>query len=325
MLIGTGSCLPERTFRNDEFPASLQTSDEWISTRTGIRERRIAGDQETTSRLAIAASQRALKTSGVNAADIDLIVCATVTPDVIVPPVGCRIQKALGCRPIPAFDLNAACTGFVYAVTIAEKFIHGGVRNALVIGADTLTRAVDFSERSSCILFGDGAGAAVLSAAPDDSKRGLHFAQLYSDGSEIITLNGLGARRAPSPTGGSSTSSTSDDYIRLNGREVFKFAVTRVRQLIQEIMRSCELTPTDIDLVIPHQVNQRILDTAFDGIGIPPERVMVNLDRYGNTSAASVPIALDEAMRTGRAKPGDTVVLMAFGGGMTWGGLVLTL
>ncbi|HEX4588323.1 MAG TPA: beta-ketoacyl-ACP synthase 3, partial [Gemmataceae bacterium] len=253
-----------------------------------------------------------------------LIICATVTPDVLVPPVSCRIQKGLGCRPIPAFDLNAACTGFVYAVTVADQFLRGGsVKNALVLGSDTLTRAVDFSERSSCILFGDGAGAVVLSAE-SGGNRGLRFTRLYSDGSDMILLNGIGARPAPAVVSPPPRTLPAD-YIGLNGREVFKFAVTRIRQLLEEVMRTCELTPADINLVIPHQVNQRILDAAFDGLGFPPERLMVNLQRYGNTSAASVPIALDDAVQTGRAKPGDTVLLLAFGGGMTWGGALLTV
>jgi 3-oxoacyl-[acyl-carrier-protein] synthase-3 len=324
VLAGTGSCLPRRAFRNDEFPASLQTSDEWISTRTGIRERRIAGDDETTSSLGLIAAQRALEAANLKGADIDMIICATVTPDVLVPPVSCRIQRGLGCRPIPAFDLNAACTGFVYACTVADQFLRGGgVKHVLVLGSDTLTRAVDFSERSSCVLFGDGAGAVVLSAE-SGGNRGLRFSRLYAAGSDMILLHGIGARAAPAVVT-PPPQTIPADYIGLNGREVFKFAVTRVRQLLEEVLRANELTPADIDLVIPHQVNQRILDTAFDGLGVPPERIMVNLERFGNTSAASVPIALDDALRTGRAKPGDTVLLMAFGGGMTWGGLLLTV
>jgi 3-oxoacyl-[acyl-carrier-protein] synthase III len=324
VLTGTGSCLPRRAFHNDEFPPSLQTSDEWISTRTGIRERRIAGDDETTSFLGLAAAQRALEAAQLNPADIGMVICATVTADVLVPPVACRIQRGLGCPPIPSFDLNAACTGFIYAVTVADQFIVGGtIKHALVVGSDTLTRAVDFSERASCILFGDGAGAAILSAETGGT-RGVRHSLLYADGSDMILLNGIGARPGPvivTPP----PRTIPADYIGLNGREVFKFAVTRVRQLVQEVLRANELGPDDIDLVIPHQVNQRILDTAFDGLDIPPERIMVNLQHYGNTSAASVPIALDDAIRAGRAKPGDTVLLMAFGGGMTWGGVLLTV
>jgi 3-oxoacyl-[acyl-carrier-protein] synthase III len=329
VLAGTGSCLPPRAFRNDEFPASLDTSDEWIRTRTGIRERRVAADGETTSTLGLTAAQRALKAANLTIADIDLIVCATVTADVLVPSVACRIQKGLGCQPIPAFDLNAACTGFLYAVTVAEQFLrNGGVRHALVVGVDTLTRVTDFADRSSCILFGDGAGAVVLTAEPAGDAggrpRGLRFTRLYADGSDMILLNGIGCRPAATITSPPPQTCTAE-FLRLNGREVFKFAVTRVRQLMDEVLRSCELQLSDIDLIIPHQVNQRILDTAFEGAGVPPERVMVNLERYGNTSAASVPIALDDAVHCGRAKPGDTVLLMAFGGGMTWGGTLLTL
>jgi 3-oxoacyl-[acyl-carrier-protein] synthase-3 len=324
VLAGTGSCLPRRVVHNDDFPASLETSDEWISTRTGIRERRIASDDETTSALGLTAAKRALEAAGIAATDLDMIVNATVTPDVLVPPVACRIQKGLGCRPIPAFDLNAACTGFLYAVTVADQFLRGGAaKHVLVLGSDTLTRGVDFSERSSCILFGDGAGAVVLSAE-SGGNRGVRFTRLYSDGSEMILLHGIGARPAPEVVK-PPPRTLPVDYISLNGREVFKFAVTRIRQLMGEVLRSCEITAGDINLVIPHQVNQRILDSAFDGMGIPPERIMVNLQRYGNTSAASVPIALDDAVQTGRAKAGDTLLLLAFGGGMTWGGALLTI
>jgi 3-oxoacyl-[acyl-carrier-protein] synthase-3 len=328
VLAGTGSCLPPRSFHNDEFPASLDTSDEWIRTRTGIRERRVAGAGETTSTLGLAAARRALLAAALTPDDVDLIVCATVTADVLVPSVACRVQSGLGCRPIPAFDLNAACTGFLYAVAVAEQFLRGGgVRHALVVGTDTLTRVTDFADRNSCILFGDGAGAVVLSADESDagpSPRGLRYTRLYADGSDMISLNGVGSR-PPAVITSPPPQAVENTILRLNGREVFKFAVTRVRQLIDEMLRASGLELNDIDLIIPHQVNQRILDTAFEGLGVPAERVMVNLDRYGNTSAASVPIALDDALNTGRAKTGDTVLLMAFGGGMTWGGTLVTL
>jgi 3-oxoacyl-[acyl-carrier-protein] synthase-3 len=324
VLSGTGSCLPPRTFHNDQFPAALDTSDEWIRTRTGIRERRIAGEDETTSRLGLEAARQAVQAAGLTAADLDLIICATVTPETLVPSAACRIQHGLGCRPIPSFDLNAACTGFVYALSVAEQFLRAGAcRHVLVVGAETLTRVTDFADRSSCILFGDGAGAVVLSAA-EGTDRGLRHTRLYSDGSDIIHMSGTGAQPAPAvitPT----PRTVPAAYLRLNGREVFKFAVHRVRELMDELLGGCGLTVADIDLIIPHQVNLRILDAAFDGLGVPAERVMVNLDRYGNTAAASVPIALDEALRGGRAQAGDTVLLMAFGGGMTWGGTLLTL
>jgi 3-oxoacyl-[acyl-carrier-protein] synthase-3 len=324
VLRGTGSSLPSHAFHNDQFPAALETSDEWIRTRTGIRERRIAGDDEKTSTLGLAAARAALTASELTPHDIDLIICATVTPDVIVPSVACRIQKGLGCLSVPAFDLNAACTGFVYALTVADQFLrNGSCRHALIVGSDTLTRAVNFCDRSSCILFGDGAGAVVLSAEAD-TRRGLRFSRLYADGSDVILLNGIGARPAPAVTGPPPACVTAE-YISLNGREVFKFAVHRVRELVKEMLAVGELKPADIKLIVPHQVNQRILDAAFDGLGFPPDQLMVNLDRYGNTSAASVPIALDEAMRSGRARPGDTLLLLAFGGGMTWGATLLTL
>jgi 3-oxoacyl-[acyl-carrier-protein] synthase-3 len=324
VLAGTGSCLPTLSFRNDEFPASLNTSDEWIRTRTGIRERRLAGEEENTSTLGLAAARKALAAANLTPADIDMVICATVTPDVLVPSVACHIQAGLGCRPVPTFDLNAACTGFLYAVTVAEQFLkNGGVRHALVVGADTLTRVVDFTDRNSCILFGDGAGAVVLSAEAG-ATRGFRFTRLYASGSDLILLHGPGHRPCAAPTA-PPAGLLPADYIGLNGREVFKFVVTRIRELTEEVLRASELKAADIALVIPHQVNQRILDSAFEGIGIPPERVMVNLERYGNTSAASVPIALDDAIRSGRAKAGDTVLLMAFGGGMTWGGTLLTL
>jgi 3-oxoacyl-[acyl-carrier-protein] synthase-3 len=324
VLTGTGSCLPPRSFRNDEFPVALETSDEWIRIRTGIRERRIAGTEETTSRLGLEAARQAVRAAGLAPADLDLIICATVTAEVLVPSVACRIQRGLGCRPVPAFDLNAACTGFVYALTVAEQFLRtGACRHILVVGAETLTRVTDFTDRTSCILFGDGAGAVVLSAA-EGGDRGLRYSRLYADGSDIIHMAGAGAQPAPAVTT-PAPRTVPAAYLRLNGREVFKFAVHRVHELLDDVLTACRLTVADIDLVVPHQVNQRILDAAFDGLGIPPERVMVNLDRYGNTSAASIPIALDEAVRGGRAKAGDTVLLMAFGGGMTWGGMLLTL
>ncbi len=324
MLSGTGSCLPPRTFRNDEFPAALDTSDEWIRSRTGIRARRIAGEEETTSRLALEAARRAVQAAGLSPDQIDLIICATVTPETLVPTVACRIQRGLGCRPVPAFDLNAACTGFVYSLVVADQFLRTGTcRHILVVGAETLTRVTDFADRSSCILFGDGAGAVVLSAV-EGTGRGLRYSRLCADGSEVILLSGAGAQPAPAVTT-PTPRMVPAGYLRLNGREVFKFAVHRVRELLHDVLTACGLAVTDIDLVIPHQVNQRILDAAFDGLGVTPERVMVNLDRYGNTSAASVPIALDEALRGGRAKAGDTVLLMAFGGGLTWGAVLLTL
>ncbi len=326
MLLGTGSCLPARSLRNGDFPASLDTSDEWIRSRTGIGERRIAATNETSASLGLAAAHRALESAQLDPTDLDMIICATVTSDMMVPANACLIQAGLGCRPIPAFDLNAACTGFLYGLSIAAQFIRtGSCRHILVIGTETLSRIVDFSDRTTCVLFGDGAGAVVVGAA-DGSGRGEHWFRLYSDGrrSDLIRLNGTRLRK---PVSSPAEPRVSDefDFLRMNGREVFKFAVRTIIDLINEILDECNLSPADIDLIIPHQVNQRIIDAAFADLNFPANKLVVNLNRYGNTSAASIPIALDEAMRTGRAAPGDRVLLIAFGGGLTWAAGVWTI
>jgi 3-oxoacyl-[acyl-carrier-protein] synthase-3 len=322
---GTGTGLPKRVMRNDEFAAFLDTSDEWISTRTGIHERRLAGPEETTASLSLEAARGALAGAGLTPTDLDLIVCATVTPVSQVPSNACRIQAGLGCGPIPAFDLNAACTGFLYGLAVADGLIRAGDhRNVLLVGAETLSRVVDFTDRGSCVLFGDGAGAVILSAS-SEAGRGVRRVRLYADGlkGDLIQLGGLGGQ--PAWGGPEVPQLVSSEYISMSGREVFRFAVQRVHQLVREALADCRLEAADVDLVIPHQANQRILDVAFADLGFPPEKVMANIDRYGNTSAASVPIALDEALRTGRVRAGDTVLLLAFGGGMTWGSAVVTL
>ncbi len=322
-LRGTGSCLPARVLANAEFAQTLDTSDEWIYTRTGIKERRIAGPGETTATMGLAAARQALAMADLGPQDLDLIVCATLTPEMMFPSTACFIQADLGCRPIAAFDVLAACSGFVYALAVGSQFIRtGAYRNVLVVGAETLSRVTDYTDRGSCILFGDGAGAAVLSATKEPG-RGLQFFRLYADGSnyELLHLPGGGSRHPASVK----TVTDGLHYMKLNGREVYKFAVTRMQELIQEAMTECRLTVDDIALVIPHQVNQRIIDSAVRHLNFPPEKVMGNLERYGNTSAASVPIALDEAMRTGRLRRGDTVLFVAFGGGFTWASAVITL
>ena len=322
-LRGTGSCVPARVVTNAEFAKTLDTSDEWIVTRTGIRERRYAGPGETTAGMSLEASRKALAMAGLEPRDLDLIVCATVTPEMMFPSTACFIQAGLGCRMIGAFDLLAACSGFVYALAVGSQFIQTGTyRHVLVVGAETLSRITDFRDRGSCILFGDGAGAAVLSRT-DEPGRGLRYFRLYADGSNpaLLNLPGGGSRFPTS----AETVAERMHYIRLNGREIYKFAVTRMQELIEEALADCRLTVDDVDLLIPHQVNQRIIDSAVAHLGFPPEKLVVNIDRFGNTSAASVPLALDEALRSGRAKPGDTVLLVAFGGGMTWSSAVITL
>jgi 3-oxoacyl-[acyl-carrier-protein] synthase III len=319
-LRGTGCSVPERVVPNDWFTSYVDTSDEWIRTRTGIRERRFVGPHDTSATLGATAAKNALVASGLGPDELDLIICATVTPDNMCPSNACLIQAALGCRPIPAFDISAACTAFLYAMSIGEQFIRArSARNVLVVGTDVLTRTIDLTDRNSCILFGDGAGAAVLSPA-DDPERGIRSIKLYADGApaKLIHLPAMCTQQPP-------PGEKQLKHIWLNGREVFKFATRRMIELTQEALAECRAMGTDIDLLIPHQVNQRIIDAALESSGFPREKVMVNLDKYGNTSAASVPIALDEAMRSGRARPGDTILLVAFGGGLTWGSAIITV
>jgi 3-oxoacyl-[acyl-carrier-protein] synthase-3 len=308
---------------NDEFTATIDTSDEWIRTRTGIRERRLAGPGETSASLGLEAARRALAAADLTPPDLDLVLCATVTPDLMTPSTANVIQAGLGCRPVGSFDLTAACTGFLYGLSVAEQFIRtGSCRHVLVVGTETLSRVTDFTDRNSCILFGDGAGAVVLSAS-DELRRGLRSVRIFSDGTrrDLIQVPSATTPRVPLEEG----AGRHPEFLRMNGREVYRFAVNRMIELIDEALVDCQEWNREIDLLIPHQVNQRIIDAALDHSGFPAQKVMVNLDRYGNTSAASVPIALDEAIRTGRARPGDTVLLVAFGGGLTWGSAVITL
>ncbi len=325
-LTGTGSCLPSRVVPNSEFADTLylDTSDEWIRNRTGICTRRFVGPGESSSTLGIVAARNALAAAGRTPQEIDLIVCATVTPDMMCPATACLIQAELGCRAIPAFDLSAACSGFIYGLSVCTQFIRtGAVQNALLIGVDVLTRAVDFKDRNTCFLFGDGAGAAVLSATPVVNT-GVRNIQLYADGSrqELIQVP---SRVTPNPPPGPPKIPPLD-YLRLSGREVYRFAVSRLVELIHQAENDCrELGINGVDLLVPHQVNQRIIETAAETTGFPMHKVMLNLDKFGNTSAGSVPIALDEAVRTGRCRPGDTVVMVAFGGGLTWSSAIVTL
>jgi 3-oxoacyl-[acyl-carrier-protein] synthase-3 len=322
-LRGTGSCVPDRVVPNDEFTETIDTSDEWIRTRTGIRERRFAGVADTAATLGTEAARRALDAAGVTPRDVDLIVCATVTPDLMCPSTACLVQAALGCRHIPAFDVSAACSGFIYALSVAEQYVRTGTaKTALVIGADVLSRVSDFADRNTCILFGDGAGAVVLGPAADRSA-GVHKVQLFADGArqELIQVPSM---VTPNPPPGPGTLPDLR-YLRMHGREVFKFAVYQMIELVEQAIQDCRQLERELALIIPHQVNQRIIDAALETAKFPSEKVMVNLDKYGNTSSASLPIALDEALKTGRCKPGDTVLLVAFGGGLTWSSAIVTL
>lgn len=319
VLAGTGSRLPSRVFTNEEFLALVDTSDAWIRARTGIRERRFAAPTETSASLGLDASRCALEMANLDASDLDLVICSTVTPDFMTPSNANLIQTGLGCRSIPSFDILAACTGFLYALSIADQYIRAGTaKHVLVVGAEVLTRIVDFTDRNSCILFGDGAGAAILSAARG-SDRGIRTIGLHADGDKqkLIQVPGMVTRQVEGEK--------PLDFMTIQGREVFKFAVLRMEEEIEKARADAALMGLEIDLLIPHQVNRRIIDHALGATNFPAEKVMVNLDRYGNTSAASIPIALDEAMRSGRAKPGQTVLFIAFGGGLTWGSALVTL
>lgn len=319
-ITGTGCAVPEKVLTNFDLEKMVDTSDEWIVARTGIRERRIASEGEYTSTFATLAAKRALEAAGVSPEEIDLIVVGTLTPDFPFPATACIVQQEIKAANAFCFDLSAACSGFIYALATAEKFILSGqVKKALVIGAEVLSRIVDWSDRNTCLLFGDGAGAVVLEAVEGES--GILSTHMHSDGNywEILYQKGAGSRYP-------ATHQNVDDrmvYLTMQGNEVFKLAVRAMGEVCQEALEANGLTPDQVKLFIPHQANQRIVDSVGKRLGITDERAYVNLDRYGNTSAASIPIALDEAVRAGRLKEGDILLLTAFGGGLTWGSSVV--
>ena len=320
IIAGTGSYLPEGRITNDDLSKLVDTNDDWITQRTGIKERREAGKEETTATMGTIAAQRALEAAGLQPHDIDLIVCATITPDMQFPSTACFIAAALGLKSTPAFDITAACSGFVYGLEVGANFIRTGrYRNVLVIGAETLTRVTDYTDRASCILFGDGAGAVVLQKS-DDVNRGVIYSSLHADGHGWDLLYCPPGSRNPI---NSDMIANRKQYMQIKGREVYKFAVLRFSELIADAMKQCGLKPEDVKLVVPHQVNQRIIDSALEKVTIPPEKCYVNLEKYGNTSAASVPIAFDEAWRGGHMQPGDAIIIVAFGAGLTWGNAVI--
>jgi 3-oxoacyl-[acyl-carrier-protein] synthase-3 len=310
---GCGAYLPERVVTNDELARTLDTSDEWIRQRTGIRQRHIAADGEFTSHLAIKASQRALDHAGLAVADLDLIVLATATPDETFPATATRVQAALGMTKGAAFDVQAVCAGFVYGVSVADSLLRSGVAStALVIGAETFSRILDWNDRGTCVLFGDGAGAIVLKAeqgAGTSADRGVLANALHSDGRQhdILYVDG----------GPSSTKTTG--YLRMEGKEVFKHAVVNMAAVVGEVLEKAGLQATDIDWLVPHQANKRIIDGTGRKLGLPPERVVVTVDRHANTSAASIPLALDVAVKDGRIQRGDLLLLEGIGGGLAWG------
>ena len=308
VIRGTGSALPARRVDNAEMAQMVDTSDEWIVSRTGIRSRYIAGEGETTATLALDAARRAIDAAGLVPTDIGLIVLATATPDQTFPSTATKVQAALGINDCVAFDVHAVCTGFLYALTVADSMLRGGTaRRALVIGAETFSRILDWEDRTTCVLFGDGAGAVVLRA--EQGTRGILATRLHADGrhNQLLYVDG-----------GPSTTQTVGK-LRMRGQEVFRHAVTNLASVLREVMEAAGLATADIDWVVPHQANRRILDATARKLGLPAERVIVTVDQHANTSAASVPLALDVAVRDGRIKPGDLLVLEAMGGGFTWG------
>ena len=316
VVTGTGSALPARRVSNAELAAQVDTSDEWIVERTGIRFRHIAGPDETTATLAADACKAAIAAAGTTAQDIDLIVLATATPDQTFPATATKVQAMLGIDDCVAFDVAAVCSGFLYAVQVADSMIRAGVhRRALVIGAETFSRILDWDDRTTCVLFGDGAGAIVLEAQESDAAtgRGILAAKLHADGrhNELLYVDG-----GPSTTG-------TVGKLRMKGREVFRHAVVNLAAVMEEALSGVGLTSADVDWVVPHQANARILDATARKLSLPADKVVVTVDRHANTSAASVPLALDTAVRDGRIKAGQLVVLEAMGGGFTWGAAVV--
>ena len=325
-ILGVGSYVPEKKLTNSDFEKTLETSDEWITSRTGIHSRRIAAANQTTSDLCLLAAQGALKNAKIEATDLDLILVATVTPDYPFPSSACLLQEklGLGARGTPAFDLNAACSGFLYALSTAKAHIESGMaKNVLIVGAEVLSRITDYKDRSTCILFGDGAGATVvgLHRPGSSSSHAIHSVRIWSDG--------RGATGLILPGGGSAhpaSHGSVDDrlhYIRVNGREVFRFGVTKAVEMIQDVMERRGIKAQDIGRIIPHQANIRIIESASERLGLPMELFFTNLTEYGNTSAASVPLALDEALRNGLLPQGKPVILLAFGAGLTWASAIV--
>jgi 3-oxoacyl-[acyl-carrier-protein] synthase-3 len=315
-IIGTGRFLPDKVLTNADLERMVDTSDEWIRERTGIHERRVAAEDQTTGDLAEQAARIALDDAGIRPSDIDLLIVGTTTPDVVFPSTACLIQQRLGMGECGAFDVNAACSGFIYALSIATQFIEAGtVRKVLVVGAETLTRMLDWTDRSTCVLFGDGAGAAVLEA---DEEPGVLSTHIHANGGHADLLKvdvGVSRGFKPEPRGGVS--------VHMKGNEVFKVAVNTLGRIVDETLAFNNMDKHDLDWLIPHQANLRIIKATARKLDMPMDRVVVTVDKHGNTSAASVPMALDEAVRSGRIQRGDNMLLEAFGGGFTWGAALI--
>lgn len=323
-IIGTGSYMPKKVMTNEDISKFVDTSDEWITSRTGIKERRIAAADEATSDLASEAARRAMAAAGVTAEEIQLIIVATVTPDMFFPSTACFVQKKIGAANAVCFDVSAACSGFLYALQVARHFINTGNRiTALVIGAEKLSSLVNWQDRNTCVLFGDGAGAVVIRRAEEgtDAPGRVLSTVMGSDGNlaDLLKVPG-GASFCPITP---ENVATRPNTIHMEGRETFKHAVTRMLEASQQALEIAGLAAGDVSLVIPHQANARIIGAIAERLGLPDDRVFMNLDKYGNTSAATIPVALDEANKAGRLKKGDVVLLVAFGGGFTWASSVV--
>ena len=311
-IIGTGSYLPEKILTNDDLSKMVDTSDEWIFTRTGIKERHIANDNEFTSDLAEKAVKNALTSANIKEEDVDLLIVATITPDLVFPSTACIVQKKLGLKNAVAFDIQAACSGFVYGLTMADVMIKAGTyKTVVVVGVETLSRIMDWNDRTTCVLFGDGAGAAVLRAT--NEKTGILSYSIKSDGDYIDILKATG--------GPSSTKSSG--YILMEGKDVFKLAVARMPEISEEVIKKAGATMNDVDCFIPHQANIRIIDAALKNLSIPEEKVVKTIETHGNISSACIPLALDIAVKNGQIKKGNNVLLTAMGAGFTWGAVYL--
>ena len=316
-IIGTGSFLPEKTLTNDDLAKIVETNDDWITTRTGIKTRHISSDDETTATLAVKASTIALQDANLSPEELDLIVVATITPEMVFPSTACFVQSEIGAINAAAFDITAACSGFIYALSIVEQFLKSGkYKNALVIGAETLSKITNYEDRGSCILFGDGAGAAVVQRT-DDSSSGVIYSNIASDGSGWTALNcqAYGSRYPASKK----LDDPSKIFMYINGREVYQLAVRRIVEMVTNCLEECNLTIDDIKMCVPHQMNARIIESSCKRLDLKPEQVFINIDKTGNTSAASIPIALDECIKSGKVSKGDYIIIVAFGAGLTWG------
>lgn len=315
-ILGVGSYLPEKILTNHDLEKIVDTSDEWIRSRSGIAQRHIAAADETTSTMGLEAAKKALAVANVGADVIDMIIVATCSPDMLLPSAACFLQKALALPGIPAFDVTAACSGFVYALSVADQFIRSGhTRTILVVGSEVISRAIDWTDRSTCVLFADGAGAMLMQAS---CEPGVEDIVLHADGRYIDILN------LPSPYNQQPTGAGADCYLQMKGREVFKHASTAMPNVVKELLQRNDLTKEDIDWLIPHQANSRIIQQIAKSLKFPMEKVVMTVDQHANTSSASIPLAFDVALNDGRIQRGDTIIMEAFGGGLTSGGVLLT-